>query len=295
MVFKKLQVDAVNRAVQTLDGIAGKAINVAKVLQTLGEKPLATGFLGGDRGEFIRKRLKARGIPEEFINTDSPTRECITVIDEAAGTHTELVEESSPINSGKYQELKKLIGESIGNCHAMVMSGTLTPGAPQDFYFQCVQIANHAGILSVVDAQGIPLLESLKAGPSLVKPNRKELAVAIGRALGDESALVIAMRELAERGAKHVVITAGREPTLAFDGRKFYKIFGPEINAVNPIGSGDAFTAALISRLLRSEDLAEACAWASAAGAANALSLMPGELEIEESQRLRKQVRTELL
>ena len=49
MMFRKLAVDAVNRAVETLDGVAGKSINVAKVLHTLGEEGLAMGFIGGDR------------------------------------------------------------------------------------------------------------------------------------------------------------------------------------------------------------------------------------------------------
>ncbi len=53
---------------------------------------------------------------------------------------------------------------------------------------------------------------------------------------------------------------------------------------------GDAFTAALVWRLLRGEDLGEACRWAVAAGAANALTLMPGELEPMEVERLVKNV-----
>ena len=55
MVFTKLTLDAVNRAATTLDGAAGKSVNVAKVLKSLGERPVATGFLGGDRGTFVRR------------------------------------------------------------------------------------------------------------------------------------------------------------------------------------------------------------------------------------------------
>ena len=83
---------------------------------------------------------------------------------------------------------------------------------------------------------------------------------------------------LCERGAQRVVVTAGKEPALAFDGKDFWRIIMPQIRVVNPIGSGDAFTAGLVSRLLRGDDLGEACRWGSAAGAANALTLMPGEV-----------------
>ena len=67
MVFRKLTLDAVNRAVTTLDGAAGKSVNVAKVLKALGEQPVAAGFLGGDRGEQLRAVLEARGIELDFV------------------------------------------------------------------------------------------------------------------------------------------------------------------------------------------------------------------------------------
>jgi tagatose 6-phosphate kinase len=297
MVFRKLALDSVNRAVTTLDGAAGKSINVAKVLKALGEAPAAAGFLGGDRGHELRALLEARGIQGEFVEVEARTRQCITVVDESAGTQTELVEESRPVSPSDYEQLFNLIhgllspalsseGGGGAASRAVVMSGTLTPGGPADFYFRCAVLAHEAGAISVVDAQGATLIEALKARPCLVKPNRAELALTVGRELKDEPALAGAMRELHNCGAQRVVVTSGKEATLAFDGSVFWRIVPPQITAANPIGSGDAFTAGLIWRLLRGEDLGEACRWAAAAGAANALSLMPGELEKGDVDRL---------
>ncbi len=47
MIFHRVNVDHVNRAALTLDGAAGKSINVAKVLHALGGPVTAVGFLGG--------------------------------------------------------------------------------------------------------------------------------------------------------------------------------------------------------------------------------------------------------
>jgi tagatose 6-phosphate kinase len=149
--------------------------------------------------------------------------------------------------------------------------------------------------LAVVDASGAALVEALKAGPGLVKPNRSELQSAVGRALDNEEEVLAAMRSLHERGAQRVVITAGAEPALAFDGQTCWRVSGPRVATANAIGSGDAFAAALVSRLLRGEDLGEACRWASAAGAANALTLMPGELDPAAVERLVSQVRADIL
>jgi len=295
MVFRQLTLDAVNRAVTTLDGAAGKSVNVAKVLQVLGERPFATGFLGGDRGEYLRALLTARGIELEFVTVTPRTRQCITVVDRSAGTHTELVEESQSVAPADYERLMAVLRRRVQGCRAVVMSGTITPGGPSDLYFRGTQMAQAAGALAVVDAEGAALTEALRAKPGLVKPNRSELAATVGRELEDDAGVMSALRELSERGAQRVVVTAGKGAALAFDGRTFWRIHPPRIAAVNPIGSGDAFAAGLVWRLLRGEDLGEACRWASAVGAANALTPMAGEVHFNDVERLLPEAQVERL
>ncbi len=290
MVFGSLRLDSVNRAHTTLDGAAGKSINVAKVLRSLGEKPVALGFAGGPRGEEILRALQSKGIELDFVTVDAPTRQCITVIDEASGAVTELVEESRPVAPEDYGRLFEVIRRHLPHAQAVLLSGTLTPGAPADLYRKCVEAAHAAGAISIVDAKGPALLEALEAQPGVVKPNRAELAATVGHDVGSEPALLAAMRDLHQRGAQRVVVTAGKEATFAYDGNAAWRIAPPEIRPVNPIGSGDAFTAALTWRLAQGDELGEACRWGTAAGAANALTLMPGELALEEVHRLAHKV-----
>ena len=291
MVFHRLLLDAVNRAATTLDGAAGKSVNVAKVLKALGEQPIATGFLGGNRGEYIGGVLLAKGIEGDFVKVAAGTRQCVTVIDEGTGAITELVEESRPVPDSDYELLLEIITRRVRGCRAVVVSGTITPGGPVDFYRRCVASAREAGAIPVVDATGPALVEALKARPGLVKPNRAELMATLGRELENESDVVAAMRELQQRGAERVVVTAGKDPALALDSSSAWRIRSARIRPVNPIGSGDAFTAGLVWRLARGETLGEACRWAAAAGAANALSLLPGELDLQDVERLARETR----
>jgi len=293
MFFGALRLDAVNRALTTLDGAAGKSVNVAKVLRVLGGQPLATGFLGGDRGEYVRSVLLEQGIEEDFVTVTPNTRQCVTVIDQTAGTQTELVEESRPVNPEDYRRLMEIVRHRIHACRGVVMSGTITPGGPVDLYLQCVQLAREASAICVVDAQGAPLTQALRAGPGLVKPNRAELAATVKRELKDDAAVMGAMRGLAEAGAQRVVVTSGKAPALAFDGQGFWRVASPKIDAVNPIGSGDAFTAGLTWRLVSGDDLGEACRWGAAAGTANALTPMAGEVRWPDVERLAKEVQVE--
>lgn len=293
MVFKHLEPDAVNRTADIVEGAAGKSVNVAKAAALLGDSPLVTGFLGGTRGEFLRQELDARGVHHDFIPVASQTRLCITVIDQSSGTHTELVEESAPVAARDYEAFLQIVRRRMGACQAAVVSGASPAGAPRDLYRQCVQSARAAGKLIVLDAQGDLLREALAEGPDVVKPNRRELAATVGRPLDGEAAARRAMQDLHEQGAGRVVVTAGASPTLAFDGRRFWRISSPAVQVMNPIGSGDVFTATMTWRLLKGDDLGEACRWAAAAGSANALSLMPGEFNVRDLESLAAMISAE--
>ena len=113
------------------------------------------------------------------------------------------------------------------------------------------------------------------------------------RKLADEAAVLAGMTELCERGAQRVVVTAGKEPVLACDRQNFWRIRAPQITVVNPIGSGDSLTAGVVWRLVRGDDLGEACRWGVAAGAANALTLLAGEVSRADVERLASEVKVE--
>ncbi|WCJ58395.1 1-phosphofructokinase family hexose kinase [Fontisphaera persica] len=286
MRFARLQTQAVNRALETLDGIAGKAVNVAKVLRTLGETPLLTGFIGGETGRRLEAGLAQCGLRQEWVRVPAPTRQCITVVDMASGGVTELVEESRPVPAEAYDRLWDVVKTRLPQCRALIISGTLTPGAPTDFYARCVAAARQQGLLTVVDTQRDALRATLAARPTLVKPNRQELEALLEQPLPDAPAVARAMRHLQDQGAEAVLVTAGSGPALLSAEGRLWQLRPPAIAALNPIGSGDSLTAAMVSRRLRGEDWPEACRWGVAAGAANALTWMPGELEMPDLERL---------
>ena len=98
------------------------------MLRALGERPVAAGFLGGDRGEQLRADLEARGIELDFVKVAARTRQCTTLLDTSAGTQTELVEESQPVAATDYEELMRVIRRRVRGC------GGRCPGAcaPRD-------------------------------------------------------------------------------------------------------------------------------------------------------------------
>jgi tagatose 6-phosphate kinase len=293
MRFGQLTVDAVNRASSVTEAAAGKAINVAKVAAALGQPVLTLGLLGGDRGKTIIANLQQLGVRHEFVAVDPPTRMCVTLVDESAGTTTELVEESSPVEAGDYQKLLELLSAKLQGARVLVLSGTLTPGGPAEFYRDCVARASAAGVASIVDAKGEPLLAALSARPTVVKPNLAELSQTLGKPLIRDADIRDAARRLVTGGAGWALVTRGPRPAILCDGESFWTVHIPAVKAVNPIGSGDAVAAGLAASLSRGVAMPEACRLGIACGAANAMTALAGEVHQSDVQALLPQVRIE--
>lgn len=281
MTFARLNVNDVNRATVVRQFASGKSVNAARVLHTIGEDCVATGLLGGDSGKFMREDLDRSGIAHDFVDTSpTATRLCLTLLDETTGTATELIEEPSPPPVHVFDALLKTINKLIasGRAAVLVMSGTLAPGAGDDYYAKCVRLARQHDVRTIVDAKGTPLRLALPERPTVVKPNRAELAMALEMKIDGDEILREAMRKVVSLGAQWVAVTHGVDETFLSDGSRFWKIATPKVKAVNPIGSGDSFAAGLAAGLRRGLEVPEACRLGVACASANAMTQNAGEV-----------------
>jgi 1-phosphofructokinase family hexose kinase len=292
MVFERLRLHEVNRAASVHDYASGKAVNVARVLHTLGEDVVVSGFAGGARGDAMLRDLESAGIRHEFAAVDAPTRQCITVIDRERSTATELVEESLPVSAGAWPLLDRVLDQLLRDARGVVLSGSLPPGAPQEFYLSCLRRVIRPGVSVVVDARAEPLRHALRHAGFVAKLNREELAATAGRSLDGDDAIADAARQLAPVGGA-MVVTLGAEGAIAVDQRNAWRVRVPRIAARSAVGSGDAFSAGLVLGLIRGESLPEACARGAACGAANAMTDLAGHLSTADVEAIRKQVRVE--
>jgi tagatose 6-phosphate kinase len=289
MIFPTLTIDAVNRATEVYEYASGKSLNVARVLLVLGAMPIATGFLGGPRGEYCRKQLDEIGLHHDFVTVDAPTRLCTTVIDSATGTVTELVEESQAVALEKWAELDGKIESLLPGSGFVVFSGSLPPGAPGDLYNRWLAMAERAGVRPIIDARGEPLRQAMQRRGAIIKVNRDELAATLHADLSGGQSLIDAMRaSLPPKGI--IVITDGSDGAYASDGKTFVRIRPPKIKALNPVGSGDAFAAGLAAGLEAGQPLDDSCRLATAAAASNALSPRAGDVRKAEVVELLDQV-----
>ena len=304
MSFERLRMDGVNRTAVVRDYASGKSVNNARVLRTLGADAVATGYLGGRRGEFFRADLDATGIPHDFVTVDHETRLCTTLVDQGGRTATELVEEPADLTRAEADalvaKLPAMLAGADGPARMLILSGTLPKGLGDDFYARCCHAAAAAGVAVMLDARSGPLKLAAAERPFIVKPNRLELSETLGMEIGSQSALLAGMRKLAEIGPRWVVVTQGTGPTLAADARGAWQVATPRLEPINPIGSGDAFAAGLAFALTLggvrgvtpdTADVPAALALAVACGAANAVHPYTGHVDPALVERLMREVK----
>ena len=293
MVFERVALDAVNRAVETVEYASGKTINVARVLHTLGEDVVVTGFLGGDSGKTIQDELTRAGIPHDFVSVEPKTRMCVTVIDRHNGQTTELVEEAKEVPADAWDQLDARIDELLPRAKLVVLSGSLPPRAPQEFYKHIVLRARERGVETIIDASGKPLAHALAAQPFVVKPNRAELERTVESRIDSEAILRQAIAQLLHNGPRWAVVTEGKSGAIVSDGNRFWRVQSPTVKAINAIGSGDAVAAGLAAAIVRGESMPHAVRLGIACGAANAMTDRAGHVRPDDVAELLRRVKIE--
>ncbi len=119
----------------------------------------------------------------------------------------------------------------------------LPPGVPDDFYAALVREAHAAGLQVAVDSSGSPMAQALSATPDLIKPNRIELAEAVGRELGTVGAVVEAARGFIASGVGTVVVSLGRDGALLVDADQVVHAAATISRPLSTVGAGDSLLA----------------------------------------------------
>ncbi|HXP19990.1 MAG TPA: PfkB family carbohydrate kinase [Streptosporangiaceae bacterium] len=195
----------------------GKGVNVARMLRALGADVTLAGLAGGGTGRELLAGLRGAGIRVALTPVAGETRRTFAVVDSARG-ETALFNEPGPrVSQGEYLEFFVRYEKAVGGCAAVVLSGSLPPGLPDDAYASLIGAAAAVGVPVVLDASGAPLRHGAAAGPALVKPNLAELEAAAGRSLAtadgpDLVAIEHAARRLVASATRAAGGTAPRRP-----------------------------------------------------------------------------------
>ncbi|MGE5528381.1 MAG: 1-phosphofructokinase family hexose kinase [Patescibacteria group bacterium] len=259
----------------------GKGLNVTRVARLLGREVTATGFIGGSAGAFIDAEVRALGARSRFVEIGGETRTCIAIADRAGGTSTELLEPGPAIGPAEAEAFMAIYAELLPGCRVVAACGSLPRGLPDDFYRRLCELARAAGKPFILDTSGAPLALGIEGLPHMIKPNREELVALLGRPVEDLSGMGRALRELSKRGIALPCATLGRDGCLAALADGVYHYTAPPVEAVNTVGSGDAFVAGCAAILSDGGEADEAIRLGMACGLANTQFFQTGMISRE--------------
>lgn len=298
LTVPNLQLGHRHRASDSLTIAGGKGINIARALKQLGEPVVATGLAGGSAGERIVNDLRREGLLNDFGRITDQSRTSTAVIDPMAGTYTEINEWGPHVEPDELETLSEKLEYLVRGADFVVFAGTLPRGVSEDFYAETIRNLNRQGAACVLDSEGEPLRLGVEAEPFLVSPNQQEAEALVGQELGEEQDFILALDQIAEMGARNVLITqeSGCYALLRNQREKHrYHAAASLVEPVSPVGAGDVLLAGFLAGLAAERPPEQALRSAVAAGTASTLEVGAGRFNPREASRRLEGVELEAL
>jgi len=269
----------------------GGGINVARVFVRLGGNARCLYLSGGATGPAFDGLVDQHQLVRESIPIAGSTRIATAVFEHATGKEYRFTP-SGPEVSEKESQLC-LDRLSDVECDYLVVSGSLPPGVPADFYARVAAIMTKRSIATVLDTSGAALAEAVNAGNLLlIKPNLGEFQQLVGQPITDTADIVEAARGIVSKGkARYVAVTMGDEGALLVGTDLTVILPALPIEAKSAVGAGDSFVAAMVHALASGAEPETAFRRGMAAGSAAVLTPGSNLAYPEDIDRLFAQIR----
>ncbi len=257
----------------TNETAGGRGINASMVLHSFGAKTKAITASGGKNGKRFEELMKQEGFPVEYVKIKNNLRGNLTIVDKQ-GLAVKLNERGPLIQATELAKFEKTVVENLDGARWLMLCGSLPPGVPADFYARIIRQAQQRNVQTLLDTDGDALLHALEVGPAAVAPNQAEAERLLNRALITRQHFQDAARRIVAMGAKWVVLSLGSRGAVGATESVLVEAVPPLIDAVCPIGAGDALAAAFTWAIAGGKPFEEAVRWGVAAGTASAA--LPG-------------------
>ncbi|MGC8793547.1 MAG: 1-phosphofructokinase family hexose kinase [Bryobacteraceae bacterium] len=251
----------------------GRGINASRVLHSFGAATLAVATAGGESGQRFECYLQQAGFPFELVSIGREIRTNLAITDRQ-GLTIKLNELGPKLTPEEVTRVEEAVRRRLDGAGWLMLCGSLPPGVPDSFYADLIRMARERKVRVLLDADGPPLGLGIAVGPTVVTPNQQEAERLLDTALLTRSHALAAAAKIREMGAELVVLSLGSRGAVgAFPG-ELVEAVPPSVEAVCPIGAGDALAAAFVWACEQGCDPQDALRWAVAAGTASAM--LPG-------------------
>ncbi|MET0467541.1 MAG: 1-phosphofructokinase family hexose kinase [Aeromicrobium sp.] len=285
-LLEPLERGAVVRSEASHDDPGGKGINVARVLHSAGVP--VTAVLPGAADEPLLSALDGLGLHYRAVPVSGRLRVNLTLA-EPEGVTTKVNSPGPRLDEAELAALTDTLAGAVGPGDWAVLSGSLPPGVPFDWYATTTRRLQEAGARVAVDTSGAALgLTVEHSSPDLMKPNSDELAELldcepdeIERDPRHAAARAQQLRDA--HGVGTVLLTLGGAGAVLATAEGSWFCPPAPITVRSTVGAGDSSLAGYLVAHVAGRSPAECLASAAAHGAAAAAlpgSALPGPADL---------------
>lgn len=247
----------------------GRGINASCVVHAFGGATTAIVTSGGKNGVRFEQLLGGCGFPVRVVRIRHEIRQNLTITDKT-GLTVKLNELGPPMSKTELARLESTVREQLEGASWLLLCGSLPPSVPPSLYSTLIAMARERNVRTLLDTDGDALREGVEAGPTVVCPNQQEAERLLNRALITRTHFVEAADRIRHMGPESVVLSLGSHGVIGATREVMLAAVPPRIEAVCPIGAGDALVAAFVWAMTQKGDFADALRWGVAAGTASA-------------------------
>jgi 1-phosphofructokinase family hexose kinase len=267
----------------------GRGINSSCVIHSFGSPTLAVLPCGGEAGKRLEEQLRRCGFDISLVPIANETRTNLTITDKH-GLTVNLNEAGPRLDSQEVARVECAVRDALAKAGWLLVCGSLPPGVPSSLYGKLITMARQKGVHTLLHADGDVLRQGIEAHPTVVTPNNQEAGRLLNRTLLTRTHYLEAADQIRKMGAESVVLSLGSRGAVGAFADGLIEAVPPHVDAVCPIGAGDALSAAYVWAMTRDADPADALRWGVAAGTASAC--LPGMnfANLQQTQDVYKQV-----
>ena len=217
----------------------------------LGVPVVATGLAGGQAGPAHRRAADRRGDPERL----RPHRGRVAHLDRGRRSDEQHLHRDQRVGPGgaaggardaAREARLPLAGRRARRLRRLAAARR----APSSSTPRLIHELARRHIPAVLDSDGEPLRFGVEAEPFLVSPNQREAEALVGQEFHDDEDFQLGLDEIAELGARNVIITS-ESGCFALSARgarrRRFRAVAPRVEPVSRVGAGDALLAAFLA------------------------------------------------
>jgi len=255
------------------ESAGGRGINASCVINSFGGETISVLVSGGASGKRLEALLDGCGFQTAVVPIQNEIRTNLTITDRH-GLTVNLNESGPSISKAELTAVERVVRQTLKQASWLMLCGSLPPGVPPTFYARLIAMAREKKVKTLLHADGGALREGIETGPTVVTPNQQEAERLLSRTLLTRTHYLDAARQIREMGAESVVLSLGSRGAVGAFAAGLVEALAPRVDAVSPIGAGDALSAAYTWALSRKHGKAsppeDAMRWGVAAGTASA-------------------------